>query len=67
MHIYGVCANYNKMKENNQYKEYSIYIDGRPKACGNVAKVIKNTRLRSTNKLPFVCLRSTMEIKLWSL
>ena len=52
MHIYGICANYNKMKENNQNKGFSIYIDGRPKAYKNVVGFISSTHPRSTNKLP---------------
>ena len=52
MHIHGFCENYNKMKETNQDKGYSIHIDGRPKAYGNIARFISTTHPRNTNKLP---------------
>ena len=50
MHIYKICANYNKMKENNQHKGYVIYIDGRTKASGNVVRFINSSCPGSTWK-----------------
>ena len=38
------------MKENNQHKGYSIYIDGRPKDSGNVVGFINSSHPRSTWK-----------------
>ena len=52
MHIYRFYANYNKMKENNQDKIYSIYIDGNSKYCGNIIGFINSTHPGNINKLP---------------
>ena len=40
------------MKENNLNKGYSIYIDGKAKACRNVVGFINNSHPGSTKKLP---------------
>jgi hypothetical protein len=52
MCIYRVSANYLQLKDNNQNKGLSMYIDGRPKASGNIAGFINSTQPRSTNKQP---------------
>jgi hypothetical protein len=53
MPIYGVSANYLQLKDNNQNKGLSMYIDKRPKASGNIAGFINSTQPRSTNKQPY--------------
>jgi hypothetical protein len=52
MRRYRVSANYLQLKDNNQNKGASMYIDGRPKASGNIAGFINSTQPRSTNKQP---------------
>jgi hypothetical protein len=52
MRRYGLSANYLELKNNNQSKIASMYIDGRPKASGNIAGFINNTQPRGTNKQP---------------
>ena len=52
MHRYGVSANYIQRKENDQSKRFSMYIDGRPKAIGNIVGFINSTRPSSTSKQP---------------
>jgi hypothetical protein len=52
MRIYKVSANYLQLKDNNQNKGLSMYIDGRPKASGNIAGFINSTKPRSTNEQP---------------
>lgn len=49
---YGVAANYIQLKDNDLYKGTTMYIDGRPKAVGNIARFIDNTRPVTTNKQP---------------
>ena len=43
MHRYALSANYIEWKENDQNKRFSMYIDGRPKATGNIAGFINST------------------------
>jgi hypothetical protein len=38
-----VAANYIQLKDNDQNKGASIYIDGRPKEAGNIAGFINST------------------------
>lgn len=52
MRRYGVSANYIQRKENDQSKRFSMYIDGRPKAIGNIEGFINSTRPFSTSKQP---------------
>ena len=47
-----MIANYIHLKDNDQNKGATIYIDGRPKATGNIAGFINSTRLATTNKRP---------------
>ena len=50
MHGYALSANYIQHKENDQIKRFSMYIDGRPKAIGNIASFINSMRPSSTSK-----------------
>ena len=43
MHRYALSTNYIQWKENNHSKKFAMYIDGRPKAIGNVASFINST------------------------
>jgi hypothetical protein len=43
MRRYGVAANYIQLLDNNQNKGATMYIDGRPKATGNIAGFINST------------------------
>jgi hypothetical protein len=43
MRIYRVAANYIQLKDNDGIKGGSMYIDGRPKASGNIAGFINST------------------------
>jgi hypothetical protein len=43
MRRYGLAANYIQLKNNDQNKGATIYIDGRPKATGNIAGFINST------------------------
>jgi hypothetical protein len=45
-------ANYIQLKDNDQNKGETIYIDGRPKETGNIAGFINSTRPTTTNKQP---------------
>ena len=46
------AANYIQLLDNNQNKGATMYIDGRPKATGNIAGFINSTRLVATTKKP---------------
>ena len=50
MRRYGVAANYIELAEHNNNKGATMYIDGRPKASGNVAGFINSTRPVTTTK-----------------
>ena len=52
MHRYALLENYIQQKDNNQSKSVAIYIDGRPKAIGNITGFINSTRPSSTIKQP---------------
>ena len=52
MRRYGLAANYIQLKNNDQNKGATIYIDGRPKAMGNIAGFINSTWPATTNKWP---------------
>ena len=52
MRRYALSANYIQQQDNNQSKSVAIYIDGRPKATGNIAGFINSTRPGSTIKQP---------------
>jgi hypothetical protein len=43
MRRYGVVVNYIQLKDNDQNKGETIYIDGRPKEAGNIVGFIKST------------------------
>ena len=71
MRRYKVAANYVQLAEHNKNKGATMYIDGRPKASGNVVGFINSTWLVTTTKKPncefeghkerriFVCARSS--------
>jgi hypothetical protein len=50
MRRYGVAANYIQLLDNNQNKGATMYIDGRPKATGNIVGFINSTRPVATTK-----------------
>ena len=52
MRRYGLAANYIQLKNNDQNKGATIYIDGRPKETGNIAGFINSTRPVTKNKWP---------------
>jgi hypothetical protein len=52
MQRYRVAANYIQLVDNNQNKGATMYIDGRPKASGNIAGFINSTRPGTTTKQP---------------
>jgi hypothetical protein len=52
MRRYGLAANYIQLKDIDQNKGETIYIDGRPKETGNIAGFINNTQPATTNKRP---------------
>jgi hypothetical protein len=43
MRRYGLAANYIQLKDNDQNKGETIYIDGRPKTMGNISGFINRT------------------------
>ena len=47
-----MAINYIQLKENDQNKGENIYIDGRPKAMGNIGGFINSTQPVTTNKWP---------------
>ena len=49
---YGLAANSIQLKDNDQNKGATIYIDGRPKEMGNIAGFINSTRPMTINKRP---------------
>ena len=52
MRRYGVAENCIQLKYRDHNKRESMYIDGSPKATGNIAGFINSTRLATTNKQP---------------
>ena len=52
MRRYALAANYIHLKDNNKNKGATVYIDGRPKASGNIAGLINSTRPGMTRKEP---------------
>ena len=52
MRRYGVATNYIQLAEHNKNKGVTMYIDGRPKAYGNVAGFINSTHPVTTTKKP---------------
>ena len=50
MRRYGVSANYIQLAEHNKNKGATMYIDGRPKASGNVVFFINSTWPMTTTK-----------------
>ena len=52
MQRYEVAANYIQLLDNNQNKGETMYIDGRPKATGNIAGFINSIRPVETTKKP---------------
>jgi hypothetical protein len=49
---YGVAANYIQLVDNNQNKGANMYIDGRPKATGNIVGFINSTQPVAATKKP---------------
>jgi SET domain-containing protein len=52
MRRYTLATNYIQLKDNNKNKGENMYIDGRPKASGNIASFINSTRPEMTRKEP---------------
>jgi SET domain-containing protein len=52
MQIYRVAANYIQLRDNDRNKGGSMYIDGRPKASGNIVGFINSTLPGTINKQP---------------
>ena len=52
MHIYGLSRKYLQLKDKHQSKGAMLYIDGRPKAIGNIEGFINSTQPGSTIKQP---------------
>ena len=52
MRRYTLVANFIQLKDNNKNKGATMYIDGRPKASGNIAGLINSTRPGTTRKEP---------------
>ena len=52
MRRYGLSANYIQLKDKDQNKGEMLYIDGRPKITGNIARFINSTQPGSTLKQP---------------
>ena len=50
MRRYSLAANYIQLKDNNRHKGETMYIDGRPKASGNIAGLINSKRPGKTRK-----------------
>jgi hypothetical protein len=48
----GLAANYIQLKDNDQSKGATLYIDGRPKEMGNIPRFLNSTRPMTTNKRP---------------
>ena len=49
---YAMSANYLELKDKDQNKGATLYIDGRPKATGNIVGFINSTQPGSTIKQP---------------
>jgi hypothetical protein len=49
---YALAANYIQLINKDKNKGGTIYIDGRPKASGNIIGFINNTRPEKKNKQP---------------
>jgi hypothetical protein len=47
-----LAANYIQLKDNDQNKGETIYIDERPKTMGNIVRFINNTRPTTIKKQP---------------
>ena len=52
MRRYGFSANYLQLKDKDQNKGATLYIDGRPKTTGNFARFMNNTQPGSIIKQP---------------
>ena len=52
MHRYGLLTNYLQLKDKDQNKGETLYIDGRPKTTRNIVGLINSTQLGSTLKKP---------------
>ena len=52
MHRFEFSANYLQLKDKDQNKGETLYIDGRPKKTGNIVGFINSTQLGSTLKKP---------------
>ena len=52
MHRYGLSTNYIQLKEKDQNKGATLYIDRRPKITGNIVRFINSTQPGSTLKQP---------------
>ena len=49
---YGLSTNYLKLKDKDQNKRATLYIDGMPKTTGNIVGFINSTQPGSTLKKP---------------
>ena len=52
MRRYGVATNYIQLVEHNKNKGVTMYIDGIPKASGNIVGFINSTQSVTTTKQP---------------
>ena len=52
MHWYGLSASFLQLKDKDQNRGATLYIDGRPKLTGNIARFINSKQPRSTLKKP---------------
>ena len=52
MHSYGLSTNYLLLKDKDQNKGATLYIDERPKKTRNIARFINSTQPGSTHKQP---------------
>ena len=52
MRRYALAANYIQLIRRDKNKGETIYIDGSPKAFGNIAGFINKTQHETTNKEP---------------
>ena len=64
MHRYALSQNYIHYKENDKSKRFAMYIDGIPKATGNIARFINSSRPMSTNKWQNCIFEALREIML---
>ena len=61
MRRYGLSVNYLQLKDKDQNKGATLYINERPKSIGNIEGFINNTQLGSTINIPNSHLRGLKE------